>query len=86
MTLNELLDLARRTDRARDLAVAVLDLLSESAPCGLEAPEVIRYRGHGTVDVIRIPASWAADVEAGDARAMARMLFVAADSEEGESK
>ncbi len=91
MTLNELLTLARRiqaaphnivSDGHRHFAEAVLDLLSESAPCGLEQPEIIRYRGHGTVDHVRIPASWVADVEANDARHMARMLLVAADTAE----
>jgi len=92
MTLNELLTLARhvssnRLDDEADaprLAGAVLDLLSELAPCGLEQPEIIRYQGHGAD--IRIPASWAADVEAVDARHMMRMLARAADSAEGESE
>jgi len=96
MTLNELLTRARciqathhtliSGNEAGDFAGAVLDLLSELAPCGLEQPEIIRYRGHGTVDMIRIPASWAADVEAVDARHMMRMLARAADSVEGESE
>jgi len=95
MTLNELLTRARciqathhtliSGNEASDFAGAVLDLLSELAPCGLEQPEIVRHRG-AAVDHIRIPASWAADVEAVDARHMMRMLARAADSAEGESE
>lgn len=87
MTLADLIDAARAyldprpTDRhtraitANDLARAVLDLLAESAPCGLEVPHVDSAG-------IYVPATWVAAVTAGDARGMARMLMAAADESE----
>ncbi len=87
-TAREVIDrrLVSSISEAHQVCVAVIDLLSESAPCGLEAPTVIRQRGHGSTDLVRVPASWAADVEAEDARHMARALLRAADSAEGASE
>lgn len=94
MTLETLLCLADECTKCytsthapgHQLALAVLSLLAESAPCGFEAPKVLR-RVHGE-NWIEIPVSWAPIASPDDARAMARMLLSAADSAEarGDSK
>lgn len=57
------------------LALAVLELLGEDAPCGFELPKI----GAG---LVRIPESWGGPVAYLDARAIGRMLFRAADQAE----
>jgi hypothetical protein len=60
----------------RELASAILDLLAESAPCGWEQPKAIV----GDEDGPWINADWLfKEATPDDARAMARMLLVAAD-------
>lgn len=83
MRLDELLGKARRvvvlsTNQTTEcqLAVAVLDLFAEAAPCGLAEP----LFHHDGIDV---PNEWTgALVSAEDARHMARMLLRAADEAE----
>lgn len=79
MTLAALLDLARAlpsSSAAGPLAIGVLDLLAEAAPCGLDEPWV---DDHG----IGVPNEWAVDyVTAEDVRHMARMLLRVADEAE----
>ena len=63
--------------RAETLATAISSLLSAET-CGWERPVV-------NVDSLRrigVPDSWAADVSPADARVLAVMLLVAADSAE----
>lgn len=88
MTLTDLLTWARRvaagaphlsTATATDAAITVLELLSESAPCGWEEP---RLFVDPDLDPIDIPRSWSGLVTADDARALARMLLRAADEAE----
>jgi hypothetical protein len=84
MRIDEMLKLAQSIVRraARDeiadrLARAVLDLLGESQPCGWEAPSVTYAHGESGVC---IPRGWGnVCVLPDDARAMARMLWTAAD-------
>lgn len=90
MTIAEMIKLAEKIERhgaahgaadeaADQLAAAVIDLLGESAPCGWEAPTIDDDR---TVTPIAIPESWGGSVHQDDARAMGRLLFLAADEVE----
>lgn len=68
--------LAREAVETRTkLATSISALLSPPNTCGWERPVAID-------DGVTIPASWAACVSPADARAMAVMLLVAADSAE----
>ena len=77
MTLTELLTLAR--SESSPLALAIIDLLGEAQPCGLESATAVV----GDDDGPWISADWlAAEVSPADARAMARMLLTAAEEAE----
>lgn len=92
MTMEELLALAKNIARkslhddrdvaAQRLADAVLDLLGESAPCGWEQPVIANDRNVPPSFYVEVPSTWCAMVSPSDARAMARMLLVAADEAE----
>jgi len=64
------------------IAQAVIDILSESAPCAYQRPAV-RAATRG-VDgwLVDVPASWVGGATPDGARAMARMLLCAADAAE----
>jgi hypothetical protein len=64
---------ARIADR---LAHAVIDLLAEAQPCGMDAPEVVCA---ATGWIVMIPNDWCGGSYADEARSMARLLLRAAD-------
>ena len=85
MTVAELVEMAKawraRTDIddahivADVIAQAVIDLLAEAMPCGMDAPNV------WLVDrKMDLPASWCESaIDSDEARSMARLLLAAAD-------
>lgn len=79
MTLNSLLILSSqvaaghpKASPEEQLCYAVQALLAEGPPCGFEMPKV---RG----GYVHLPWTWDGSLTAEDARALARMLLVAAD-------
>jgi hypothetical protein len=56
----------------------LVDTLAESQPCGFEAPTVHPAEGDDGVPLIHIP-DYSGPTSPDDARAIARMLLVAAD-------
>lgn len=82
MKLDDLIALARSlqsSSAAGQLAIGVMDLLAESAPCGIDLAAVIRDDSDGPW----ISADWLhSEVSPEDARHMARMLLRAADEAE----
>lgn len=88
MTLDEALDEARRRLHNTRAAVPVIpddpidawlvDTLGEAQPCGFEAPTVHAAEGDDGVPLIHVP-DYSGHASPEDARAIARMLLVAAD-------
>ena len=63
------------------LARAISDLLTGPGDeCGWERPEIVEWSSPPEpTTAIRVPASWATDVQPADAEAMARMLWRATE-------
>jgi hypothetical protein len=91
MTLDSLLDLARKVRRGgvigelvtdgQGLARAILDLLGEAQPCGWEEPAAVQVHPEYVFPTVTLPAQWSeAKVSPDEARALARMLLHAADA------